>query len=104
MVLLDLLMPGMEGAEGARRLRADGRTAGVPIVVLSACADAEATAAWMGADDVLVQPFGVGALYATVARWVATPALRARGASVPTRGARATRPARLVRRPVPLRR
>src|SRR5690349_6968376 len=34
-VVLDLRMPGIDGADLCRRLRRDGRTRGLPIVVLS---------------------------------------------------------------------
>jgi two-component system cell cycle response regulator DivK len=35
-ILMDLRLPDMDGTEAARRLRADARTAGIPIVALSA--------------------------------------------------------------------
>ena len=36
LVVLDLMLPGLDGTEVARRLKADSRTAGVPIVMLVA--------------------------------------------------------------------
>src|SRR5688572_29029152 len=36
LVVLDLMLPGLDGTEVARRLKADSRTAGVPIVMLTA--------------------------------------------------------------------
>lgn len=41
MVLLDLKLPRVDGFEVLRRLRADGRTRLVPVVVLSASGEAE---------------------------------------------------------------
>jgi DNA-binding response OmpR family regulator/DNA-binding CsgD family transcriptional regulator len=40
-VLLDALMPGMDGFEVARRLKADQRTAPIPIVFMTALTDTE---------------------------------------------------------------
>jgi two-component system cell cycle response regulator len=39
LVLLDAMMPGMDGAEVLRRIRSDATTATVPVVVFSAVAD-----------------------------------------------------------------
>jgi CheY-like chemotaxis protein len=36
LILLDLMMPGMDGREVLRRIRSDPRTADVPVVVFSA--------------------------------------------------------------------
>src|SRR5437899_2901065 len=36
LILLDLMLPGMNGTEVARQLKADARTAGIPIVMLTA--------------------------------------------------------------------
>jgi len=57
LILVDMMMPGMTGAEVIRRLRADPVNGNVPILVLSAYDDAalieEARAA--GADDYLLK-------------------------------------------------
>lgn len=57
-ILMDLAMPGMDGWEAIRRLRADGRTAAVPIVALSAFAfgDEPERARTAGADLCLTKP------------------------------------------------
>ena len=39
MVILDQMMPGMEGTEVLRRLRADPTTASLPVVIYSALSD-----------------------------------------------------------------
>ncbi len=69
MVLLDLMLPGMGGLEVCRRLRANARTAHVPIVMLTA--KGEETDAVIGlaqgADDYVRKPFGVKELMARVA-------------------------------------
>lgn len=40
LVILDAMMPGMDGMEVLRRLREDPRTASVPVVIWSAISDA----------------------------------------------------------------
>jgi CheY-like chemotaxis protein len=68
-VLLDLSMPQMDGAEVSRRLRADPATAGIPIVAMSAHERLRSTAARMPMDDQLPKPFHLQNLYTTVQRW-----------------------------------
>jgi DNA-binding response OmpR family regulator len=69
LVVLDLMLPGMDGLEVCRRLRADPRTAPIPIVMLTA--KGEETDAVIGlaqgADDYIRKPFGVKELVARVA-------------------------------------
>ena len=69
LVLLDLMLPGIGGLEVCRRLRADPRTAQIPIVMLTA--KGEETDAIVGlaqgADDYVRKPFGVKELMARVA-------------------------------------
>ena len=68
-ILLDIMMPGMDGVEVSRRLRADPVTADIPIVVMSAQDRLRATAALMPINDRLPKPFDLERLYETVARW-----------------------------------
>ena len=69
LVVLDLMLPGIDGLEVCRRLRADPRTAAVPIVMLTA--KGEETDAVIGlaqgADDYIRKPFGVKELVARIA-------------------------------------
>jgi DNA-binding response OmpR family regulator len=70
LVLLDVLMPSMDGPEVCRRLKADPRTAGVPVVFLTAVGDT-ALAARLGDcahDGVLHKPFALAELLAVVHR------------------------------------
>jgi CheY-like chemotaxis protein len=39
LVLLDVMMPGMDGWEVCRRLKGEGRTAGVPVIFVSGLTD-----------------------------------------------------------------
>lgn len=70
-ILLDIMMPGMDGVEVSQRLRADPDTAEIPIVVMSAQDRLRATSTSMAVNDRLPKPFDLDRLYATVARWVA---------------------------------
>ena len=69
-ILLDINMPVMDGAEVSQRLRADPLTAAIPIIVMSAHERLQATTGRLQVDDRLPKPFTLAALYATVARWM----------------------------------
>jgi len=64
--VLDGIMPGVEGHEICAKMRADGRTAEIPVVLLTAkAADAdhrEATDA--GVDAYIIKPFRIEELHA----------------------------------------
>jgi phosphate regulon transcriptional regulator PhoB len=68
LVILDLMLPGMDGLEVCRRLRADPATAGLPIIMLTAKADEvdRVVGLEMGADDYLPKPFSTKELVARV--------------------------------------
>ena len=59
LVLLDLMLPGIDGLEVCRMLRADHRTAAVPIVMLTAKGEETdvVTGLELGADDYITKPF-----------------------------------------------
>ena len=58
-VLLDLMMPVVDGFEVARRLHADPGTASIPIVVMTAMHDAPTRASEIGASRFLAKPFDI---------------------------------------------
>jgi len=68
LVVLDLMLPGIDGLEVCRRLRADPATAAVPIIMLTAKADEvdRVVGLEMGADDYVVKPFSPKELVARV--------------------------------------
>ncbi|MEU5907024.1 ATP-binding protein [Micromonospora sp. NPDC047467] len=68
LVLTDVMMPVLDGFDLVRRLRADEATRALPVLVLSARAGEEASAAGLnlGADDYLVKPFAAAELIARV--------------------------------------
>jgi two-component system, cell cycle response regulator DivK len=64
MILLDLMMPGLDGFQVAQRLKADPATASIPIVAVSALArpdDREAALA-AGCDEFVRKPFDLDEL------------------------------------------
>ena len=66
LVILDLMLPGMDGYQVLRTLRAEGRT--VPVLILTARGEeADKVLGFrMGADDYVTKPFGVLELLARV--------------------------------------
>lgn len=67
-ILLDLMMPGMDGFEVCRQLKLDLKTQRIPIVALTALGEEEATkrAMRMGFASYIVKPFNAEALLATL--------------------------------------
>lgn len=61
-ILLDLLLPGMNGFELCRRLRSEALTRNTPIVLVTAKVfDKDiATGVELGIDDYIVKPFSIG--------------------------------------------
>ncbi|MDD6133404.1 MAG: response regulator transcription factor [Selenomonadaceae bacterium] len=68
LILLDLMLPGLDGLEVCRRLKADKRTARIPIIMLTAKAEEidKVLGLELGADDYVVKPFSVRELMARV--------------------------------------
>ena len=68
LVVLDVEMPGLDGVEVARQLRADESLAGLLIILLTAHTEAEdvATGLAAGADDYLTKPFSPQELQARI--------------------------------------
>ena len=67
LVLLDIQMPGMDGYETCRRIRADERTAFLPVVMVTASGNEQKLqAVEAGADDFVTKPFEQAELLARV--------------------------------------
>lgn len=68
LILLDILMPGMDGYEVCRRLKADERTRDIPVIFISAINEAfnKAQAFSAGGVDYITKPFQTGDVLARV--------------------------------------
>ena len=75
-ITLDIMMPRLDGWEAASRLRADPKTAGVKVVLLSARAQEADLQRGdrIGVDAYLTKPFDPDELIATVRRLAGLPA------------------------------
>ncbi len=67
-VIIDLMLPGMDGLEVCRLLRAENATSGIPIIMLTAKASESdrVVGLEMGADDYITKPFSPRELVARV--------------------------------------
>lgn len=68
LIILDLMMPGMDGFEVCKSLKKDNKTASIPVIVLTALEQEEAAkkALSMGAEGYMVKPFEQDALLFTI--------------------------------------
>lgn len=66
--ILDLMLPGMDGLEVCRQLRANPRTRSIPVIMLTAKSEEfdKVLGLELGADDYLTKPFSVRELVARV--------------------------------------
>ena len=67
-LVLDLMLPGLDGLEVCRRLKRDDRTAHVPILMVTAKGEESdvVTGLELGADDYVVKPFSPKVLIARI--------------------------------------
>src|SRR5205823_11592808 len=67
-ILLDIMMPRMDGFEVCRRLKANSRTSDIPVVMVTALSDVSDRLRGLesGADDFLTKPVSDIALFARV--------------------------------------
>jgi len=81
LILCDALMPGMSGPELLKRLRADPATAQIPVVIMSARAQANGVADMtsLGAAAVIAKPFDPEKLADTLRRHLHTIRLNVAG-------------------------
>ena len=84
LIILDLMLPEMDGLEVCRRLKGGEKTRGVPIVMLTAKGEEADIVAGLelGADDYITKPFSPRVLAARI-----KAVLRRRASAVPEAGA-----------------
>ena len=71
LIVLDLMLPGIDGLEVARRLKNDSKTRDIPIIMLTAKGEEAdiVTGLELGADDYITKPFSITELLARVKAW-----------------------------------
>jgi len=70
LIVLDLMLPGIDGLEVCKRIRADSKTQQIPIVMLTAKGEETdvVTGLELGADDYVTKPFSGKVLVARIRR------------------------------------
>lgn len=66
LLILDIMMPGVDGLEACRMIRAHPQTRDLPILIFTALAEESEQARSAGADALLRKPFSLPTLAATV--------------------------------------
>lgn len=69
LILLDIMMPVMDGFEFRREQERDAKLAGIPIVVMTAHGDAQVCKAKIGAKDFIKKPPDMNDLLDVVRSW-----------------------------------
>ena len=87
LILLDVMMPVMDGYEAARRLKADGATSAIPIIFMSALSEVEdkLTGFAAGGADYVTKPFDIAEVLARIDLQLALRAAREEAAQMNAR-------------------
>ncbi|HEX6940446.1 MAG TPA: response regulator [Longimicrobiales bacterium] len=75
LILLDVMMPELDGLEVTRRLRSSETTQAVPIIAITAMQGAQELALEAGADEVMTKPVDIRSLLVKLRDWL-TPEVR----------------------------
>ncbi len=72
LILMDIMMPGMDGLEATRRIRADSRFRKIPIIAVTAKAmkDDQEQCLKAGASDYMAKPIDIDRLYSLLRVWM----------------------------------
>lgn len=70
LILMDIMMPELDGFEATRRLRGFDETRDIPIITLTAMDGARSLALDAGANDFLTKPINSGVLLKKVRSWL----------------------------------
>jgi CheY-like chemotaxis protein len=72
LILMDIMMPELDGFEATRELRRHGPTKGIPIIAVTAMEGAHNLAIQAGANDFVRKPVDIRRLVAKVSDWLET--------------------------------
>jgi CheY-like chemotaxis protein len=70
LILMDIMMPELDGFEATRELRRHGQMAGTPIIAVTAMEGAQQLAMQAGANDFVRKPVDIRGLVAKVHGWL----------------------------------
>ncbi len=75
LILLDIVMPDMDGISVLKKLREKGKTRFIPVVMLTGVQDQEAKeqASYQYAEQYLTKPFEINKLESVIARTLSSP-------------------------------
>jgi CheY-like chemotaxis protein len=73
LILMDIMMPGMDGFAAIRALRAAPQTHGIPIIALTAMEGSREQALRAGANDYVGKPVDIRRLIGMVNGWMQRP-------------------------------
>lgn len=72
LIILDVMMPGIDGIEVLRRLRDDTETARIPVIMLTAKSESESifNAIDAGSTDYIIKPFYFSELLKVIKKYI----------------------------------
>ena len=78
LIILDLMLPGIDGLEVCKKLKGDTKTQNIPIIMLTAKGEESdiITGLELGADDYIAKPFSPKVLIARIRRVLQRPIAR----------------------------
>ena len=70
LILMDIMMPGVDGLQATRTLREDASFQHVPVLALTAMEGARTRALEAGCDDYVTKPIDISRLFAKIQSWL----------------------------------